>query len=152
MKLLTASALIAATGVLVAGGGYTLSVAAPWVSEEACIISVSKSESAALALGAQACRDRFSYEPVSLDFSQDDINAIDGTAGFVLGRFSASIYNGSPLTITSLTIVVMDPETADSDDPISHYYEIDTNIAPRSSGDVSFDVFNISYYYYACIY
>jgi len=141
MKLLTASALIAAMGILVAGGGYTLSVVTPWISKESCLLSVSASDSTTPAIGVQACADRFDYEPPNLDFSQEDIATIDGKGSFLAGRFSADIYNGSPLTLTELTIVVMDPETTEDDEPIRHYYEVDTAIPPRSVGKVSFEVF-----------
>ncbi|WP_404377803.1 hypothetical protein [Vreelandella aquamarina] len=141
MKLLTASALIAAMGILVAGSGYALSVATPWISKESCLLSVSASDSTAPAIGVQACADRFGYELPNLDFSQEDIAMIDGKGSFLAGRFSADIYNGSSLNLTELTIVVMDPETTEDDEPIRHYYEVDTEIPPKSVGKVSFEVF-----------
>ncbi|MGY0552397.1 hypothetical protein ACW17M_04200 [Vreelandella sp. 2A-K22] len=141
MRFITASAAIASLGLFIAGSGYALSVVTPWLSEEACIISVVKSSSASPAFGTQACQDRFSTQPAFIQLSQSDFDVIDGKAGFVNGSFSARIYNGSALTISNLTVAVMDPETADSDEPVSHYYEVDANIAPLSSGSISFNVY-----------
>lgn len=137
MRLLTVSAVIAATGIIIAGSSHALSIAAPWLSEESCFISVAQSSGAASAQGAQACRSRFDKESDPVQLSDYYRGLIEGRASFSGSLLDARVYNGGNYTITKLRVAITDPSTSEDEEPKMHYYDINTNIGPYTTESIS---------------
>lgn len=138
-KLILWALSFAAGGFLLTGASFAFQQVMPWFSETACVIHASKDSGTSH--GVAACDRRFKAEKASFGMSQEDIETIDGRAGFVNGRFVAQIYNGSYLNINKLRIAVIDPDTAESDEPFVRNYEVSAQISSLSSGEISFNTF-----------
>lgn len=143
MKIESIAAVIASTGILIAGATFAYQQAAPHLSEHSCIIHAVKDSGDAAAASARACRERF--EPprsVEQELPKFIWSKLEGRASFQGGMVSANFYNGDSLyTITQLRIGVTDPATADSEEPVTHYYDVQVDIPPLSARSESFVVY-----------
>ncbi|GAA0586811.1 hypothetical protein ACFQH5_20155 [Halomonas salifodinae] len=143
MRIERAVAATASVAILIASLGFVHQQIAPYLSEQSCVIYGTKGAGAAAAHISRACQSRFedhaSQEQELAQFMWSDL---EGRARFLGGAMSASLYNGGGLyTITRIRVGVTDPETVDSDEPLTHYYDVRVNIPPFSSTTEEFPVY-----------
>lgn len=143
MKLESIAAVIASTGILIAGATFAYQQAAPHLSEQSCIIHAVKDSSNAAAASVRACRDRFEQPRTAEEELPSFISSkLEARAHFRNALISANFYNGASLyTITQLRIGVTDPATADLEDPVTHYYDVRVDIPPLSVRSEEFTVY-----------
>ena len=88
-----------------------------------------------------ACEKKFSTEEELKMLPTSALSQITGKAQFLMGQFSATLYNGSGLyPIKKVTIGITDPETANDDHPLIRYYETNVDLQPLSTATVRFSV------------
>lgn len=143
MKLMSIAAAVASVGVLVSGLSFAYQQALPHLSEESCVIAASRHSGESFGAVVRACRDRFSQPQArSKELPQFVWSKLEGKAGFNGRVMSANLYNGDSLNvITRLRIGVTDPDTADSDDPVVHHYDVSVSIPPLSARTEEFLVY-----------
>ncbi len=142
MNTLRIAAFTASTGILIAGIAFAYQQIEPHLSEQGCIIHATKEAGESGIHAARACRDRFEQSQKEEELPQFAWSELEGRAQFQHGTVSARLYNGDDLyTITRLRVGITDPTTTESEDPVTHFYDVHVDLPPMSSATEEFSVY-----------